>query len=77
MLLRTNKITFPLVGKLKDDIMRIRNGLVSYEDVLIMIDEYEAKCQKANNHTKLRKTPDFKWANDWLINILKKSIIEE
>jgi len=76
-LLETGKIDFPITGKLKDDIMRIRNGEVEYDELMKMYETYNKRCDVAFENTKLRKTPDFKWANKWLIKILKESIINE
>lgn len=58
-LLETGKLTFPIEGSVKEDIMRIRNAEVPYEELLTMYDGYYKLCEEAYKNTTLRENPDF------------------
>ena len=76
-LLTKGRIDYPISGKYREDIMRIRNAEVSLQELLTMHDEYATMCEKALENTVLRKKPDFNWANKYLIDTLKNNIMEE
>lgn len=73
-LLETGRIVFPLTGEAHEDIMRIRNAQVSYEELLTMFDKYNNMCIEANANTTLRKKPDFKWIENFQVETLLKHI---
>jgi predicted nucleotidyltransferase len=69
-LLETGKITYPFTGKAFNDIMRIRNGEVSYEELMEMYISYEEAIKPFETSNVLRDKPDFNFVNDWLIETL-------
>lgn len=75
-LLETGKITFPITGKVYEDIMRVRNAEVPYEDLLIMYEKYYKLCEEAYENTTLRDKPDFKWIENFQVETLLKHIKE-
>lgn len=77
ILLQTGRLEFPLKGKVYDDIMTIRSGKVSYDDLITMIAEYEASCLEARENSTLREQPDFEWCETLLINSLDDYLAEE
>jgi hypothetical protein len=76
-LLTTGKLSYPISGEAREDIIKVREGKVELPELLEMYDKYDALCKEADKKTVLPKKPDFNWADAWLISILKKSIIEE
>lgn len=74
-LLLNGFIEFPLSGKSLNDIMSVRKGEVSLEEFYKLCAVYEDRNRIALEKTKLQKTPDFKWANNWLTSMLKQAII--
>jgi hypothetical protein len=76
-LLTTGKLSYPIMGEARDDIVKVREGKVELPELLEMYDKYDALCKDADKNTVLPKKPDFNWADAWLISILKKSIIDE
>lgn len=76
-LLRNGYLTFPIAGDAKRDIMSIRNQEVSYEELLDMFERYNDECVRAAEATELRSKPDFKWADKYLVKMLREHIINE
>lgn len=76
-LLETGKLQFPICGETKSKITRIRSTEVPVEELLGWYDDYDTLCKKAFESTSLRKKPDMKWADKYLIKTLKKSILED
>lgn len=76
-LLETGKLSYPISGEAKKDIIAIREGEVSYDGLMKLYEKWDARCKEAEEKTKLLSKPDFNWANNWLISILRKSIIKE
>lgn len=76
-LLLTGKLSYPISGEAREDIVRVREGQVELPELLQMYEKYELLCKEAEKKTVLPKKPDFNWADKWLIRILKKSILEE
>jgi len=74
-LLLNGFIEFPLSGKSLNDIMSVRKGEVNLEEFYKLCAVYEDRNRIALEKTKLQKTPDFKWANNWLTNTLKQAIV--
>jgi len=77
MLLETSKLEFPFTGEHKINVMRIRNGDVYLDELLEMHETYAKLCEKALETTVLPKKPNFKWANNYLVNILRNNIIKD
>ena len=69
-LLETGKIIYPFTGEVYDDIMSIRQGKVSYNELMKMYKKYEQKIEPFENSTMLPKYPDFNFVNDWMIDTL-------
>lgn len=76
-ILRTGELHFPFSGQARKDIMNIRDGKVELKELMSMANKYEKDCDEAYANTKLPKKPDFNWANEWLIDTLRKSIADE
>lgn len=76
-LLKTGKLSFPISGQVREDIVRIRAGEVNIKELLQIYDSYDILCKQALKTTQLPKTPDWKWANKYLIKTLKNSILNE
>lgn len=74
-LLLNGCIEFPLSGQAHSDIMSIRHGEVSIEEFYKLCTMYEDRNRVALEKTKLPKTPNFKYANNWLTDLLKTAII--
>lgn len=74
-LLLKGYIEFPFSGKSYSDIMSVRKGEVSIEEFYRMCTMYEDRNRIALTETPLPKTPNFKWANTWLTEILRNAII--
>ena len=71
-LLETGEINYPFEGKTYEDIMSIRNAQVSYEQLMKMYEEYEAKIEPLKEKNCLRDKPDFNFINDWLVETILK-----
>jgi len=69
-LLETGEIVYPFSGKTYSDIMSIRNGEVSYEQLMSMYVDYEKEIDKVKDNSILRDKPDFNFVNDWLVQTL-------
>ena len=76
-LLDTGQLKFPLLDSVLKFITRIRNCEVSYEELLSVYENHNNNMKCINGYTKLRKNPDTKWANDWLINLQLKHLSQE
>jgi hypothetical protein len=76
-LLKTGELMYPIMGVARDDIVAVREGKVELPELLKMYDRYDFLCRKAAEETELRKKPDFNWANNWLIRVLKDQVIQE
>lgn len=76
-LLNTGKLSFPISGIAKSNIQYIRNGKISYNELLNMFKDYDDVFKCEVERSILRPKPDFNWANDWLIDTLKNHIIKE
>ena len=73
-LLKTGKISFPISGEYKEDIMRIRNGEVYLPELLEIFDKYNDACKEAGEHNGLRHKPNSKWLDNYLVNVLEQHI---
>lgn len=73
-LLQTGTLSFPIKGAVREDIMRIRNGDVSYDELLTMYEEYDRLCIEAYKNTTLRDKPDFKWIDEFQYQTYLKHI---
>lgn len=69
-LLETGEIKYPFSGKAYSDIMSIRNGEVSYDQLMSMYVDYENEVDKVKNSSILPEKPDFNFINDWLVESL-------
>jgi hypothetical protein len=77
MIMTEGRINYPIVGKLKDDIIRVRSGEVLYPELMTMYDAYRAECKELEEKCTLPEGPDWDWANEWIVSILGNSIVEE
>ena len=76
-LLEKGRIDFPIAGKAREDIIRIRNKEVPFDELMQMYEEYNKEVELAYVQTEVRKRPDFNWANKYLVRTLKKSLLGE
>lgn len=76
-LLETGSLQFPITGKAFDDIMSVKTAQVSIEDFYKLCTEYEDACRKASEKSTLSKSPDWKWANDFLVEVMTAYIRRE
>jgi len=58
----------------RDLLLDIRNGKYSYDQIFMMVDEYEQKFDYASNNTELPDLPDWDKINELMIDINKKVI---
>ena len=58
----------------RDLLLDIRNGKYSYDQIFMMVDEYEQKFDYASNNTELPDLPDWDKINELMIEINKKVI---
>jgi predicted nucleotidyltransferase len=75
-LLTEQTLEFPITGQAYNDIMSIRRGEVSLDDFYKLCDSYEEANRKAKETTTLPDAPDWKWANNYLVETLEKYIVE-
>lgn len=75
-LLETGTISFPIQNPELKDMMDVRNGLVSYENLLTMYEKYYTLCEEAYKKTTLRDKPDFTWIDDFQCRTYLKHIKE-
>lgn len=69
-------LEFPITGKAYNDIMSIRRAEVSIEDFYKICIEYEDRNRTALEKSTLPKNPDWKYANEYLVKVLKDAIIK-
>ncbi|MBN2532085.1 MAG: nucleotidyltransferase domain-containing protein [Spirochaetales bacterium] len=74
-LLSTSRISYPIRGAARKQILKIRNQQASYGELLEMYELWYEKIQSVQS--TLREEPDREWANTFLIRVLKESIINE
>lgn len=68
-LLTTGSLKYPLKNSGDDVVIKsVKDGRVSYEDVLKLFDFYKRKCDKAYEVSTIRDKPDHKWISKWLID---------
>jgi predicted nucleotidyltransferase len=72
-LLSTGKVVFPISGKAREDILKIRNELLPYEDLMKMYEEYEKEMTSIVS--TVQHKPDWNWADQYLIRTLKNHIL--
>jgi predicted nucleotidyltransferase len=76
-LLTAGRLSFPITGKAYDDIMAIKLGKITIEQFYEMCGYYEDLNRKALANTVLPDKADWKWANDALVDLLRRSIAAE
>jgi hypothetical protein len=76
-LLATGELHYPISGQAREDILAVREAKLDLPELLALYEKYEKMADEVYATTKLPKKPDFDWANNWLIDVLRKSIAEE
>lgn len=76
-LLSTGKLQYPISGEVRDEILRVRNGEVELQELLEIYEKWDKLCSQAFELTKLPKTPDWNWANQFTISKTKQYLLEE
>ena len=74
-LLLNECLEFPIIGQSYSDIMSVRKGEVSIDEFYKLCAMYEDRNRISLEKTKLPETPNFKWVNNWLTDLLKTAII--
>lgn len=77
MLTTEGRIIYPISGKLREDIIRIRTGEVSYEELMNMYGDYRTKCDELAATCSLPEEPDWDYWNGWLVDVLGHHISRE
>lgn len=77
MLMTEGRIIYPITGKLRDDIVRIRSGEVLYDELMALYEQYRVEDRELEAVCTLPEMPDYEWANEILVEILSKSIVKE
>lgn len=65
--LTSGKITLPMKSYQVDQLLAIRNGLVSYEEFQSMADRTLDILKSVEGLSKLPKEPDYDFINDWVV----------
>jgi len=73
-ILQEGKIILPLTGTAKSNILKIKYGEMSKEDLLRLYDHY-SELIVPDFFAMVRKTPNFKWANDFVIRTLYNNLV--
>ncbi len=76
-ILRTGKIVLPLTGLVYNDIMKIRNGEVSFDDLMDLYDEYKNAMDEAAEVSILPEKPDMEWIDGFQITAYREHILKE
>jgi predicted nucleotidyltransferase len=76
-LMETGKLTFPIPEPYRSEMMDVRNGKVSYEELLTKYEKYYTLCEEAYKGTILRDKPDFKFIDQFQHRVYLKHIKEE
>lgn len=71
-LLSTGRLTFPVRGEAKHDIMSVRNGEVTLDGLYSLYKKWKEKCDTAFCDTDLPEEPNFKWADEFVVNSIMK-----
>lgn len=71
-LLTTGKLSYPISGEARDDIIRVRSGEVELAELYEMYNKWDERCKTARGPLAVK--PDFNWANTWTINATKRSL---
>ncbi|MBN2441456.1 MAG: nucleotidyltransferase domain-containing protein [Spirochaetales bacterium] len=74
-LLTDGRIQYPVTGPAKEQILKIRSEVVSYDELMEMYDMWYEKIMSVQ--TSLPEKPDREWANAYLIRTLKHAILHE
>jgi len=74
-LITTGNLTMPIPEPNHTILMDIKKGLVPYEDLIKLYDDYEKKVSDAKS--VLRDKPDFNKVNNWLISTIMNDFIDK
>lgn len=74
-LLKNRTLSYPISGQAREDIIRIREGKVGFDELLKMYEKYETLCTNAYANTSLPQSSNFNWANRWILKILRFYIV--
>jgi uncharacterized protein len=73
-LLTTGKLTFPIEGEAREQILRIRNAEVEYDELMEMYSKWDEKL--VNAEAVVPHKPNWNWANAYLIETLRNHILK-
>lgn len=74
-LLTTGKLTYPIGGTAREDILRVREGEVELAELYELYDKWDTLCKEAKG--PLRIKPDFNWAHRWTVDATLDSLKRE
>lgn len=74
-LLTTGKLTYPIRGEAREDIIRVRNGEVELKELYELYNKWDERCKNAKG--PLRVKPDFNWAHKWTVENTFNSLKRE
>jgi predicted nucleotidyltransferase len=74
-LLTNQGLEFPITGQAYDDIMAVRRGEVGIEEFYEICNRYEEDNRKAYASTGVLDSPDWNWANKYLVDTLENYIV--
>jgi uncharacterized protein len=67
-LLETGKLTLPVVGSLKTDLMNVRHGKCQLSEVLACADGLEDRMKKLLDDSPVQAQPNVDYVQDWMVN---------
>lgn len=76
-LLLFGRLSFPFVGKVKDELMAVKTGKVSLEELMAKCDAMKQRVDEAFAKTTLPDKPDRAWVDEYLVNVMLKRFREE
>jgi len=74
-LLTKRTLEFPITGQAYEDIMAIRRGEVALEEFYQICNRYEESNREALAQADLPDSPDWKWANQYLVDTLEEYVV--
>lgn len=74
-LISTGKLSYPIKGEAREDIIRVRSGEVELKELYDLYNKWSEKVEHADS--KLVHKPDFNWAHKWTVNTTMRYLKSE
>lgn len=71
-LLTTGRLSYPISGEARDDILCVRAGEVKLKDLYRLYDKWKTRCDYAKGPLPVK--PDFNWAHRWTVETSMKHL---